>query len=138
MPVGKRLLGVVGVLLFLALLALGCRQDAAESGDLRAGVEGFFEAILNGDVAALEGYVSDECPAKAEFLERAQELSVLEPVDVTVPEGAMLFDYGEEGVAVAKRAADGPRSSWTASRPTTICRTTCRCCSSWRTATGGW
>lgn len=55
----------------------------------------------------LDEYISDSCPAKAAYLEQAAALQSLEPVEVVVPEGAMLFDI-EEGVAVAKRSLQGP------------------------------
>ena len=61
-------------------------------------LEGFFEATFNGDVAALDGYVSDQCPEKAAFLERAGELELLDDVEVTLPEGTLLFDFGEKGL----------------------------------------
>ena len=76
--------------------------------ELRSRVEALFEATLNGDVAALDDLVSDQCTAKAEFLEEAGGLRVLDPVEVLLSEGTLLFDFGEGGVAVAKRARDGP------------------------------
>ena len=90
------------------VLATACAGGADPEDELRSRLEGFFEATLNGDVAALEDFVSDQCPQKAAFLEQTGALRVLEPVDVTLPEGTLLFDFGEGGVAVAKRAREGP------------------------------
>ncbi len=60
-------------------------------------------------MAAQEAYVSDACDQKAEFLKSAEVLRILEEVDVVLPEGAMLFDFDEEGdFAVAYRAREGP------------------------------
>lgn len=92
----------------LCVLAAACAGAADPEDELRSRLEGFFEATLNGDVAALEDFVSDQCPRKALFLEQAGALRVLEPVDVTLPEGTLLFDFGGGGVAVAKRARGGP------------------------------
>ena len=99
----RLLLATLGAAVFVVACANGGAED-----QLRLRLEGFFEATLNGDVAALDDYVSDACEQKTEFLENAQVLRILEEVDVVVPEGAMLFDFGEGNVAVAKRALDGP------------------------------
>lgn len=91
-----------------AALLMACAGTASQD-HLRGRLEGFFEATLNGDVAALDDYVSDACDQKAEFLKSAEALRMLEEVDVTLPEGAMLFDLDEEGdFAVAYRARQGP------------------------------
>ena len=98
------------VALLAALLLVGALAACAESSpdaELRARVETLLEAALNGDLAALEDYVSDTCSAKEAFLEQAGALQALEPVEVEVPEGALLFDV-EDDVAVAKRAREGP------------------------------
>ncbi len=60
-------------------------------------------------MAALDDYVSDACDQKAEFLQSAEVLRILEEVDVVLPEGAMLFDLDEAGdFAVAYRSREGP------------------------------
>ena len=93
--------------LLLVAVIIACAGAEDRDGQLRSRLEGFFEATLNGDVVALDEYISDSCPAKAAYLEQAAALQSLEPVEVVVPEGAMLFDI-EEGVAVAKRSLEGP------------------------------
>ena len=85
---------------------IACAGAEDRDGQLRSRLEGFFEATLNGNVVALDEYISDSCPAKAAYLEQAAALQSLEPVEVVVPDGAILFDI-EEGVAVAKRSLDG-------------------------------
>jgi len=96
-------------LCMLASLALvvGCGSSDDQSDALRATLEGFFAATLNGDTAALDGYISDSCEEKAAFIEQARALAPLGPVSVEVPEGALLFDVEDE-IAVAKRASGGP------------------------------
>ena len=63
------------------------------------------EAVLSGDATALDDYVSDSCPEKAEFLELVGAAPVFEAADVWLPEGAFSFDI-EGPVAVAKRIQD--------------------------------
>ncbi len=95
---------------FLALLALAvfvtvaCGTDSTRD-QLRSRVDGFLEAVLNSDVAALDDYVSDGCAKKAEFLELIGASPAFESVDITVPEGSFSFDVSS-GVAVAKRIQD--------------------------------
>ena len=95
-------------LFLFVVLAAACAGAADPEDELRSRLEGFFEATLNGDVAVLDEYVSDQCPQKAAFLEQTGALRVLEPVDVILPEGTFLFDFAESDVAVAKRARAGP------------------------------
>ena len=104
------MVGMRGPALFFlfVVLAAACAGGADPEDELRSRLEGFFEATLNGDVAALEDFVSDQCPKKAAFLEQTEALRVLEPVDLTLPEGTFLFDFDEDDVAVAKRARGGP------------------------------
>lgn len=87
----------------IALLA-GCAGQSTED-ELRGRLEGLFEAVLTGDAASLGDYVSDSCPAKAEFLEAVSEAASYEDAEVDVPEGAFSFDV-EGAVAVAKRSQD--------------------------------
>lgn len=95
--------------MLVTALALACGNAGSSAEQPRGTLEGFFETILNDHVAALDDYVSDACDQKAEFLKSAEVLRLLEEVDVVVPEGAMLFDFDEEGdFAAAKRARDGP------------------------------
>ncbi len=97
------LVRLVFVLALAGLLGAACGGGAEREDELRSRVEELFEATLNGDLAALDDLVSDRCTAKAEFLEEAGGLGMLEPVEVVLPEGTLLFDFGEGGVAVAKR-----------------------------------
>ncbi len=59
--------------------------------------------MLTGDAKALDDYVSDSCPEKAEFLELVSTEPALEIAEVVVPDGAFSFDV-ESGVAVANRS----------------------------------
>ncbi len=92
---------LLGFLVLSAFLA-GCGGQSTED-KLRGRLEGFFEAVLTGDAASLDNYISDSCPQKAEFLELASEAPAFGDVEVEVPEGSFLFDV-EGHVAVAKRS----------------------------------
>lgn len=81
---------------------LACAGGSVE-GDLRTRLEGFFEATLNGDVEALDDYVSNSCPEKAEFLELVGTAPAFDDAEVVVPDGAFSFDV-EDRVAVATRS----------------------------------
>ncbi len=92
------------LLALAAALLVACNVDNTEK-QLQARLEGFFEAVLEGDAAALGDYISDSCAKKAEFLESVGAAPVFESADVRLPEGAFSFDVGG-GVAVAKRVRD--------------------------------
>ncbi|MCI0776536.1 MAG: hypothetical protein J4N95_00015 [Chloroflexi bacterium] len=92
---------LVCLLTFIWLLT-ACGGLSTED-ELRIRLEGFFEATLNGDVIALDDYVSDSCPEKAEFLELVGTTSAFEDAEVVVPDGAFTLDV-EDGVAIAKRS----------------------------------
>ena len=93
--------------LVVVVVIIECAGAEDSDGQLRSRLEGFFEATLNGDLVALNEFISESCPAKAAYLEQAAALQSLEPVEVVVPDGAILFDI-EGGGAVAKRSLDGP------------------------------
>ena len=85
-------------------LLVACADDSLE-GELRSRVGGFLGAVLSGDAATLDDYVSESCSKKAEFLESVGAAPVFEAADVRLPEGAFSFDI-EGPVAVAKRIQD--------------------------------
>ena len=88
----------------VAVFLVACAAGSVES-DLLGRVEGFFEAVLTGDAAALDDYISDSCREKAEFLESVGAAPAFETADVRLPEGSFSFDLGG-GVVVAKRVRD--------------------------------
>ncbi len=85
-----------------AAFCAACTGDNVED-ELRARLEGFFEAVLTGDATSLDDYVSDSCPEKEEFLELVSTEPAFEDAEVEVPDGAFSFDV-ECGVAVAIRS----------------------------------
>ena len=89
-------------LLVFTWLLTACAGPSTED-ELRGRLEGFFEAVLTGDAASLDDYVSDSCAQKAEFLELVSEAPAIEDAEVEVPDGAFSFDV-ENGVAVANRS----------------------------------
>lgn len=97
--------GVRALLCLLAAtwLRTACGGQNTEA-ELRGRLEGFFEAVLTGDAASLDDFVSDSCAEKAEFLRAASEAPAFEEAEVEVPTGAFSFDI-EGDVAVAKRSA---------------------------------
>ncbi len=95
---------IVLTILCASVVLVACANEGFE-GELRSRLEGFLEATLNGDVVALDDYISDTCPAKAAFLELVGAAPAFEDAEVRVPEGAFSFDL-DDGVAVAKRIQD--------------------------------
>lgn len=103
--------GFVLVLALVTDLGFACGKTSSAE-QLRATLRGFFEAPLNGDVAALDDYVSGAWDQKVEFLKSAEVLRILEEVDVVSPKVPCCSTLTKRATSRWPSAHGKDRRSW--------------------------